>query len=112
MASTAANLVEHVLPSGVPLRRWVLTPPLELRARLAYDGELLGAVCRMFVDSVLGWYRRHMDALGFETCKSGAVTAVQSVSIDLRLNPHFHTPALDGVYDEDEHGELATRCSA
>ena len=57
MASTAANLVEHVLPSAVPLRQWVLTLPFELRARLAYDGELLGAVCRTFVDSVLGWAR-------------------------------------------------------
>jgi len=31
---------------------------------------------------------------------------VQRVSSDLRLNPHFHTLALDGVFVEDEHGEL------
>ncbi len=63
MVATAANLVEHVIPRGAPLRQWVLTLPFELRARLAYDGELLGAVCRTFVDSVLAWYRRKLRTL-------------------------------------------------
>ncbi len=107
MAETAANLVEHVLPERAPLRQFVLTLPFELRARLAYDGKLLGAVCHAFVDSVLDWYRRHFQARGLGGGKSGAVTAVQRVSSDLRLNPHFHTLCLDGVYVEDEHGELA-----
>ena len=106
MAETAANLVEHVLPERAPLRQFVLTLPFELRARLAYDGKLLGAVCQAFVDSVLDWYRRHFQARGLGGGKSGAVTAVQRVSSDLRLNPHFHTLCLDGVYVEDEHGEL------
>ena len=57
MAQTATNLVEHVLPEQTPLRQLVLALPFELRARLAYDGNLLGAVCHVFVDSVLGWYR-------------------------------------------------------
>lgn len=107
MAETAANLVEHVLPERAPLRQFVLTLPFELRARLAYDGKLLGAVCHAFVDSVLGWYRRHLSARGLSAGKGGAVTAVQRVSSDLRLNPHFHSIALDGVYVEDEHSELA-----
>ena len=34
---------------------------------------------------------------------------MQRVSSDLRLNPHFHTLALDGVFSENEHGELAFR---
>jgi hypothetical protein len=106
MAETAANLVEHVLPERAPLRQFVLTLPFELRARLAYDGKLLGAVCHAFVDSVLGWYRRRFQARGVGGGKGGAVTAVQRVSSDLRLNPHFHTLCLDGVYIEDEHGEL------
>jgi hypothetical protein len=104
MASTAADLVEHVLPPAAPLRQWVLTLPFELRARLAYDGELSGAVCRGFVDSVLGFYRRRLGAHGIRAGKGGAVTAVQRVSSDLRLNPHFHTLALDGVFAEDEEG--------
>jgi hypothetical protein len=91
MAGTAANLVEHVLPERTPLRQFVLTLPFELRARLAYDGKLLGAVCHAFVDSVLGWYQRYFKARGLGAGKSGAVTAVQRVSSDLRLNPHFHS---------------------
>ncbi len=55
----------------------------------------------------MGWYRRHMAALGIAGGKRGAVTAVQRVSSDLRLNPHFHTLALDGVFVENEAGELA-----
>jgi len=55
MVQTAANLVDHVLPPAVPLRQFVLTVPFELRARLAYDGKLCGAVGRIFVDSVLGY---------------------------------------------------------
>lgn len=103
MTATAADLVDHVIPN-VPLRQFVLTLPFELRARLAYDGELLGAVSRAFVDSVLGWYQRHMRARGIADGKSGAVTVVQRVSSDLRLNPHLHSLVLDGVFAESEGG--------
>jgi hypothetical protein len=100
MAETAANVVEHVLPPAAPLRQYVLSVPFELRARLAYDRELLGAVGRLFVDSVLGFYRRRMkDALGAAAAgQSGAVTVVQRTSADLKLNPHFHSVFLDGVF--------------
>ena len=105
MAQTSANLVEHVLPR-VPLRQFVLTVPFELRTRLAYDGKLLGAVSRIFVDSVLGWYRRRMRDLdvGSGPGKSGAVTVVQRTNADLRLNPHFHSIALDGVFVAGDDG--------
>ena len=105
MAQTGANLVDHVLPR-VPLRQFVLTVPFELRSRLAYEGALCGAVCRIFVDSVLGWYRRKLRDLGLSSSpgKSGAVTVVQRTNADLRLNPHFHCIALDGVYAADGDG--------
>ncbi len=107
MTATAADLVEHVLPD-VPLRQFVLTLPFELRARVAYDGELLGAVTRTFVDSVLRFYERQLRARGVPGGKGGAVTVVQRVSSDLRLNPHLHSLFLDGVFaeDEDDAGEL------
>jgi len=56
----------------------VLTLPFELRARLAYDREISGAVCRAFVDSVLGFYRRRLGARGIVGGRSGTVTAVQT----------------------------------
>jgi hypothetical protein len=106
MAETAANLVDHVLPR-VPLRQFVFTVPFELRARLAYDGKLLGAVGRIFIDPVLGFYRRTMrEVWRAGTGQSGAVTVLQRCSSDLRLNPHFHSIVLDGVFVPAEGGEL------
>jgi hypothetical protein len=86
-----------VLPS-VPLRQWVFTFPFQLRARLGFDGKLLGAVTRIFIDSVLGWYRRRLRTSPGERALSGAVVTVQRASSDLKLNPHLHAVFLDGVY--------------
>ena len=100
MAQTAANLVEHVLPV-VPLRQFVVTFPFELRARLAYDGKLLAAITRIVIDSVLGFYKRRMRDIDNVVGQSGAVSVVQRVSSDLRLNPHLHAILLDGVFVPD-----------
>jgi hypothetical protein len=63
MVAPTLNLLDHVVPK-VGLRQFVFAVPHALRARLAYDGSLLGAVSRIFVDSVLGWYRRRMEIEG------------------------------------------------
>ena len=97
MAATTLNLLDHVVPK-VGLRQFVFTVPHALRARLAYDGPLLGAVSRIFVDSVLGWYRRRMEVEGAAGGRSGAVTVVQRTSADLKLHPHLHAVLLDGVF--------------
>jgi hypothetical protein len=99
MASTAANLVECVLPSA-PLRQWVLTVPFAWRARLAYDGELLALVTRLCVSTLLGFYTARMKKEGVAQGQSGAVVVVQRTSSDLKLNPHLHILFLDGVYRE------------
>ena len=57
MASTAAHLIEDVLPVGMPLRQWVLTVPFAWRKRLGCDGPLLSALTRLFVKTVLAFYR-------------------------------------------------------
>ena len=43
MNEGAANLVDHTLPEGIPLRQWVLALPHPLRYPLAVDAE---SVCR------------------------------------------------------------------
>jgi Putative transposase/Transposase zinc-binding domain len=106
MAQGAANLVDHVLPERVPLRQFVLTVPFELRARLAYDRALAGGVGRVFIDTVLRWYARTLRARGVARGQSGAVTVVQRVSSDLRLQPHYHAILLDGVFAPDGDGTL------
>jgi hypothetical protein len=55
-------------------------------------------VLRLFTDTVDGWYRRRLAALGVPGGQCGAVTVIQRAASDLRLNPHFHTLFLDGVY--------------
>ena len=95
MAQTAANLMEYVLPPA-PLRQWVMTLPYAWRRRVAYDGALLGLLTRVFVKTVLAFYRKRIHRKG----ESGAVVVVQRTSSDLRLNPHLHIVFLDGVYRE------------
>jgi hypothetical protein len=63
----------------------VLTVPFELRARLGFDGKLLGAVARLFVDSVLGWYRRRLRASTRERAESGTVVVQRAWSDDPTL---------------------------
>lgn len=107
MAQTACNLLDHVLPR-VPLRQWVLTLPHELRQRIAYDRQLLASIGRIFVSSVLGFYRRRLRRDGAKGGKSGTVFAVQRCSADLKLNPHLHALFLDGVYHQLGDGDKPT----
>ncbi len=110
MSATAAHLMEDVLPQ-VALRQWVLTVPFAWRKRLGYDGPLLSALTRMFVKTVLDFYREQGAELA-PGGQSGAVVAVQRTSSDLKLNPHVHAVLLDGVAHDpdgkgDGEGELA-----
>jgi hypothetical protein len=64
-----------------------------LRYPPALDARHLDRVLHLFTDTVGAWYRRHHPG-----GKIGSVTVIQRASSDLRLNPHFHTLFLDGVY--------------
>jgi hypothetical protein len=75
----------------------VLTFPFAWRRRLAQDGELLGALPRIFVQTV---HRFYAERDGSPGAKTGAVTVIQRTSSDLRLNPHLHVVFLDGAYHE------------
>jgi hypothetical protein len=84
----------------------VLTFPFSWRRRLAQDGALLGRLTRIAVETVLAFYAARAGQEVGLGGKSGAVTAVQRTSSDLRLNPHLHVIALDGAWREDG-GEFA-----
>jgi hypothetical protein len=88
MCATAANLVECVLPEA-PLRQWVLTMPFAWRMRLGYDAPLLGALSRLMVQTVLGFYAKRMAREGAASGKSGAVVVVQRTASDLGADPTF-----------------------
>jgi transposase-like zinc-binding protein len=98
MAQSSANIIDHILPRGVPLRQWVLTCPFQLRARLGFDAALLGELSAAVNGCLLDFYERalrpRVAALPIRDGKpgrrpklhSGTITVVQRVSSDLRLN--------------------------
>jgi hypothetical protein len=96
MNQTTQNLLAHVVPAQ-PLRQWVLSLPYALRAPLAYEPGLIGVVARVFADSLLRWYGRRL-APSNGTAQGGLLTVIQRSSGDMRLNPHLHVVALDGLY--------------
>jgi hypothetical protein len=103
MTDTAARLTDAVLPA-VPVRQWVLSLPIEIRYRLAYDGPLIGTFLAVFLRTVQAWYRQQARAQGYTTVQCGSVTFVQRFGSALNLNPHFHVLMLDGVYACGEAG--------
>lgn len=76
--------------------------PYPLRYPLAFDPNHLGPGLRLFTNTVSACYcRRHPGS------KTGSVTVIQRASSDLRLNPHFHTLFLDGVYVSPQQSETS-----
>ena len=101
MADTAAHLVDRVLPD-VPIRQWVLSLPVSMRYRLAYDAKLTREVLHIFVQSLFASLRRRAkQRYGIRNAECGGVTFVQRFGGAINLNIHFHTLAFDGVYCED-----------
>ena len=74
MNQGAAHLVDHVFPE-VPVRQWVLSLPMPLRFRLAWDGPLCREVLATFLSTVFAFYR---ESAGLPEGKGGAVTFEQT----------------------------------
>jgi hypothetical protein len=103
MADAAAHLVDRVLPE-VPVRQWVLALPFPLR--MACDAALTREILNLFLRTLFASLRRRArKRWGVRSGQSGAVTFVQRFgSAAANLNPHFHTLALDGVYEISRDG--------
>lgn len=102
MNDTAARLVDHVIPH-TPTRHWVLSLPPPLRFLVAYDPELCTDVLGVFTREVFAWLqqtarRAYPDLPEDAELHGGAVTAIQRSDSAAKLNLHYHTIALDGVY--------------
>jgi len=107
MNQTTHNLLAHVVPPQ-PLRQWVLSLPFPLRAPLAYETGLMSVVARVFEDSLLRWYERRL-APRDRRAQGGLLNVIQRCSGDMRLNPHLHVVALDGVYVAGPDGQPVFR---
>jgi len=109
MSDIAAHLVDEVLPK-VPVRQWVCSLPWRLRYAMGYDRRLCADVLAVFI-AALRRSLRHRAKLELGLCsvddaQIGALTFVQRGDSSLRLNMHYHTLALDGVYVRDDAGLL------
>lgn len=85
MSSTAAHLVDRVLPP-VGVRQFVLSLPFELRALAAFKPDVLTALSRLFVESIFAAYRKRARSDGLLEPECGAVTFVQRFGSSLNLN--------------------------
>jgi hypothetical protein len=65
-------------------------------------------VARVFEDSLLRWYERRL-APGDRRAQGGLLTVIQRSSGDMRLNPHLHVVALDGIYVAGSDGQPVFR---
>ena len=109
MADLAGHLVDEVLPE-VPVRQWVCSLPWAMRSMLAFDRALCADVLAVFIGALtrsLRWRAKRVLGLhSVEDALVGALTVIQRSDGALRVNPHFHTLALDGVYVSDSQAEL------
>ena len=109
MSDVAAHLVDDVFPE-VPVRQWVCSLPWRLRYAMGYDRRLCADVLGAFIGALtrsLRWRaKRQLGLRSVKDALAGAVTFVQRSDSALRLNPHFHSLVLDGVYVRGEDGEL------
>ena len=86
MADTAAHLVDRVLPE-VPIRQWVLSLPIPLRYRIAYDRELCSEVLGVFLRTVFSSLRRRAKHhFGVTNGQSGSVSTLQRFGGAINLN--------------------------
>ena len=99
MTERAAHLVDEVFPH-VPVRQWVLSLPVRLRYRLAWDHDLCRAVMGRALRAILGFLRRRARDAGVRDGRSGAVAIVQRFGGALNLNVHLHALVLDGVFTQ------------
>jgi len=106
MVERSAHLVDEVLPP-VPFRQWGLSLPLPLRHLFAFDHKLCLAALAIYVRALRSFQRRRARQAGVVEARCGGVTVIQRFGSGLRLNIHFHTLLLDGVFVEAQGGELA-----
>ena len=108
MNDLAAHLCDEILPE-VPMRQWVCSLPFGLRCVLGYDRELCAAVLDAFIRALsCSQRKRAKRELGLSSVSEahvGAVTFIQRFDSALRLNVHFHTLGLDGVYVRSSTGD-------
>jgi len=109
MNETAAHLVDSVIPR-IPTRQWVLSVPAPLRHLISFDSQALKLVIDAYSSAVFSWLKKKAKQRGIlekvREAHPGAVTFIQRFGSALNLNTHFHSIFSDGIYTENDAGEL------
>ena len=98
MCNEAASITDRILPNA-PVRQWVLSLPFELRGLAATKPDVLTALGRIFAEEIARVTKRLADVAGAET---GAISFPQRFGGSLNLHVHFHTLAIDGVFEKSD----------
>src|SRR5690606_16394286 len=109
MTDTAVHLAENVFPPQM-VRQWVCSLPWKLRSLLGYDKALCSQVLRAFTHEVQRSLRHRAKTLlglaSMSEAHTGGITFIQRFDSALRLNVHFHSLFLDGVFVRADDGAL------
>jgi hypothetical protein len=100
MCDEAANITDRILPNA-PVRQWVLSLPFELRGLSATKPDVLTAMGRIFAEEIARATEHLTDIAG---AKTGAISFPQRFGGSLNLHLHFHTLAIDGVFEKQGEG--------
>ena len=106
MNEQSAHLTDRVLPRKVPYRQWVLTLPWPLARRVAYDTALCRQVFGIFARVVGDWQCVQARAEGVAAPHAGCVLQIQRHTDTAQLFPHAHLVAPDGVFHQDDRGDV------
>lgn len=104
MANAAMHLSEEVLPL-VPIRQYVLSLPKIIRSYVTRNAKLSGTVLRIFISEIEKQSKKNC-ADAPSSAKLGAVTFIQRFGSSLNNHHHYHTCVIDGVFYQDEAGEV------
>jgi len=105
MVETAAHLTDHVFPR-LPVRQWVLSLPKRLRYFLD-DTDLQNAVLHSFLSALEQGLRQSLpETDSASATRIGAVVFIHRFGGLLNAHLHFHVVVIDGLFMEEDAGQL------
>ncbi|XYI03797.1 transposase [Sorangium sp. So ce1128] len=80
---------------------WVMSLPFELRALAAKRSDVLAVMERIFAEEIA---RLTTQLAGIAGARTGSVGFPQRFGSSLNVHVHFHTLAIDGVFEKTAFG--------
>ena len=105
MCELGAHIVDSVIPA-VPVRQFVLTFPANIRYVLAWNSEFRNWVLAAIMRALEKHYVDQAVAAGAVDPQFAAISVLQRFDGALRIFPHWHILAADGVWHRTVDGGL------